>query len=108
MTRGPVIIEDGDPNCVHYEYVSTDLIGTCRGCGRVRSYRGLSGEGEPALLKTPLSRLGMLFPPRLKGGHPIGKRTTTSSPTRRQIHVPQPVKVKVKRKKGALDVYPSS
>lgn len=47
--NGPKVIKAGkDPDCIHNEYIGTDLIGTCRHCGRVRNYgRSLTGEIEP-------------------------------------------------------------
>ena len=95
--HSPRILHEGDLDCVHHEYIDTDMIGRCR-CGRVRSFRRVGGD--PALMKTPLSRLGQVYAPRLKGGRQVGRRVKTSSPTRRQVHVPQPVKVQPKKRPG--------
>lgn len=96
--KGPRILQAGDLDCVHHEYIDADMIGTCRYCGRVRSFRRVSEDDAASNHKTPMTRLGEVYPSRVKGGRQIGRRVKTSNPTRRQIHVPQPVKVKPKKR----------
>ena len=52
MGKGPAILKRGDPDCIHYEIIASDLIGTCRKCGRRRSYMQTSRQNPWILDKS--------------------------------------------------------
>jgi len=47
MHRPKVIRAGKDPDCIHREYIDTNLIGTCCKCGQVRSYRDAEIADDP-------------------------------------------------------------